>query len=111
MAESRICEECDNEIVGGISTATVCRGKWVDGKYIRSECDKAKRRKRKSATKHLYRGGGKYCAYKLKDWDGLRNICLKCGCTFNAASATNRICYDCGLKNDELIGREVKLCL
>jgi hypothetical protein len=38
--------------------------------------------------------------YELKDW--IRNFCLKCGKRFNAQSKTNRICYECQLKNDEL---------
>jgi hypothetical protein len=105
----RTCEECGNEIIGGISSAIVCRGEWVDGKHVRSECDKKRRRRNKNKISHEYKGGGKYCAYELKDW--IQNICLKCGNKFNAESPTNRICYDCGLKNDELIGREVKLCL
>ncbi len=104
-----ICEECGNEIIGGISSAIVCRGKWVDGKHIRSECDKKRRRRNKNNISHEYKGGGKYCAYELVHM--FRNTCLKCGKKFNAVSPTNRICYYCGLKNYELIGREVRLLI
>jgi hypothetical protein len=105
----KTCEECGDEIVGGISSAIVCRGEWVSGKYARSECDKKRRRRNKNLRFKDYSGGGKYCAYELKHW--IKNTCLKCGEVFNAESRTNKICYGCGLKNDELIGREVRLLI
>ena len=105
----RVCEECGEEIIGGNVTAVVCRGTWVDGKRIYSKCDKERRRRNKNKMVAHYSGGGKYCAYELRDW--IKNTCLKCGEVFNAKSKTNRICYSCGLENDLLISKEKKLWL
>lgn len=101
------CEICGERIEFANSRITVCRGKYVNGKLIRSQCDKQRRRLWKRYNKEAYRKGGKYARKKVEKEEDIHrylvtNNCLKCGKDFQATSKHNRVCTMCTRENNSL---------